>query len=145
MRISDWSSDVCSSDLLRAQAKSLYYEWVVLEKKKAVLEENRQIIETMLKLARIRYPYSQGSLGSIYKAEGRLHEVENMILMTGSGIVEKNIRLNALMNITRDTRYRIDTSLRILAPVLATAAVDTARSEEHTSEPPVTNAHLVCR
>src|SRR3546814_18593616 len=49
-----------------------------------------------------------------------------MILMTGSGIVEKNIRLNALMNIPRDTRYRIDTSLRILAPVLATAAVDTA-------------------
>src|SRR3546814_6541294 len=95
MRISDWSSDVCSSDLLRAQAKSLYYEWVVLEKKKAVLEENRQIIETMLKLARIRYPYSQGSLGSIYKAEGRLHEVENMILMTGSGIVEKNIRLRS--------------------------------------------------
>src|SRR3546814_8466723 len=30
------------------------------------------------------------------------------------------------MNIPRDTRYRIDTSLRILAPVLATAAVDTA-------------------
>src|SRR3546814_707062 len=80
---------------LRAQTKSLYYEWVVLEKKKAVLEENRQIIETMLKLARIRYPYSQGSLGSIYKAEGRLHEVENMILMTGSGIVEKNIRLRS--------------------------------------------------
>src|SRR3546814_17572966 len=49
-----------------------------------------------------------------------------MILMTGSGIVEKNIRLNALMNIPRDTRYRIDTSLRILAPVLATAAVGTA-------------------
>lgn len=110
---------------LRAQAKSLYYEWVVLEKKKEVLEENRQIMETMLKLARIRYPYNQGSLGSIYKAEGRLHEVENMILETGSSIVERNIRLNALMNIPRDTRYRIDTSARDFAPVLAAAAIDT--------------------
>src|SRR3546814_9073545 len=56
---------------LRAQAKSLYYEWLVLEKQKKVLEEDRQIMETMLTLARIRYHYNTGSLGSIYKADGR--------------------------------------------------------------------------
>lgn len=109
---------------LRARAKSLYYQWAVLEKKKAVLEENRQIMQTMLKLAEIRYPYNQGSLGSIYKAEGRLHEVENRILMTDNEMIEKNILLNSLMNIPRDARYRIDTSLQALGKVQA--AIDTA-------------------
>src|SRR3546814_20079285 len=75
-------------------------------------------METMLKLARIRYPYNQGSLGSIYKAEGRLHEVENMLLTTNNNMIQKNIRLNSLMNISGETRYRIDTGMQVLTPVL---------------------------
>lgn len=110
---------------LRAEARKLFYEWVVLEKKKKILEENREIMETMLKLARIRYPYNQAGLGSIYKAEGRLQEVENSLLETGNRIIEKNIGLNALMNIPRDTRYRIDTAVQLLATP-ALAASDTA-------------------
>ena len=67
---------------LRTEAKTYYYQWLVAEEKLKVLQENEQIMELMLKLARIRYPYNQGSLGNIYKAEGRLSEVQNMILMT---------------------------------------------------------------
>ena len=59
-------------------------------KKQHVLQENERIIELMLKLARIRYPYNQGSLGNIYKAEGRLHEVRNMLLMTAADIEESS-------------------------------------------------------
>lgn len=103
---------------LRAQAKNAYYQWAVLEKKKAVLEENLQIMQTMLKLAEIRYPYNQGSLGSIYKAEGRLHQVENKILMIDHDIIEKNIMLNTLMDIPSDIRYQIDTSLQDVDHVL---------------------------
>ena len=54
----------------RAQAKTAYYQWVVLEKKQAVLRENQRIMAFMLKLAKVRYPYNQSTLGSIYKAEG---------------------------------------------------------------------------
>lgn len=109
---------------LRAQAKTAYYSWVVLEKKMAVLKDNERIMEYMLKLARIRYPYSQGSLGSVYKAEGRLHEVENMQLMTASQIAQQNVQLNILMNQPKEQKYKIDTMVAIPEPVIL--AADTA-------------------
>ena len=109
---------------IRAEAKSLYYQWLVLEKKMAVLQENASIMEMMKKLAEIRYPYSQGSLGNIYKAEGRLYEVQNMILMTESDIEQKNIMLNTLMDIPTAIRYQIDTTVVDIGPLLT--SIDTA-------------------
>lgn len=96
---------------LRAEAKQAYFQWVVLEKKQAVLKESEQIMKTMQKLAEIRYPYQQGTLGSIYKAEGRMYEVQNMLEMVVGEIEEKNIRLNTLMALPKDLRYPIDTTL----------------------------------
>ncbi|MDX5420803.1 MAG: TolC family protein [Hymenobacteraceae bacterium] len=109
---------------LRAQAKAAYYSWVVLEKKMDVLQDSEHIMEYMLKLAKIRYPYSQGSLGSVYKAEGRLHEVQNMQLMTASQMEQQNVQLNILMNLPKEQRYRIDTVVMMPEPALL--AVDTS-------------------
>ena len=95
---------------LRAAAKTYYYKWLVAEKKHDVLKENLAIMELMLKLARIRYPYNQGSLGSIYKAEARLHEVENMILMTLADKKESSQRLKALMSTDVNDSIMVDTS-----------------------------------
>lgn len=108
---------------LRAQAKAAYYNWVVLEKQMDVLQDNERIMEFMLKLARIRYPYSQGKLGSIYKAEARLHEVKNMQLMTANQIEQQNVQLNILMNLPKDQKYKIDTTVTIPEPVIL--AIDT--------------------
>ncbi|WP_210489929.1 TolC family protein [Rufibacter aurantiacus] len=115
----------------RAQAKTAYYQWVVLEKKKSVLRESQRIMQFMLKLSKVRYPYNQSSLGSIYKAEGRLGEVENMLTMTDSEIILKNIQLNMLMNLPAETRFRIDTTVQTpeLLPLPDTAALSTARSD----------------
>ena len=98
---------------LRAQVKTAYYQWIVLEKKKKVLKENEGIMDLLLKVSRLRYPYNQSKLGNIYKAEGRLSEVQNMMLMNDNQIVQKNILLNQLMNIPNDYRFSVDTSLRI--------------------------------
>lgn len=95
---------------LRSEAKLYYYQWLVSGKKLSVLKEDVRIIELMIKLARIRYPYNQGSLGNIYKAEGRLSEVQNMILMTRSEIENDAIRLKALTNLPADFQITIDTS-----------------------------------
>ncbi|MFD1185654.1 TolC family protein [Pontibacter rugosus] len=108
---------------LRAQAKTAYYNWVVLEKQMEVLQENERIMEYMLKLARIRYPYSQGKLGGVYKAEARLHEVQNMQVMTASQIEQQNVQLNILMNLPKDQKYKIDTT--VFVPEPAILAVDT--------------------
>jgi cobalt-zinc-cadmium efflux system outer membrane protein len=99
---------------LRAEAKTLYYDWLVLNRKLSVLEENQQIVELMLELARLRYPYNQGSLGNIYKAEGRLYEVQNMTLMTKSEISEKEYRLKALMNMKPDAVFKLDTLTQVV-------------------------------
>jgi outer membrane protein TolC len=95
---------------LRAEAKTYYYQWLVLEKKINVLRENERIMDLMLKLARIRYPYNQGSLGNIYKAEGRLSEVQNMLLMTQSDIEDKSYRLKSLINLPASDSIMIDTT-----------------------------------
>jgi outer membrane protein TolC len=95
---------------LRAEAKTAYYQWLVAELKLKVLSENERIVDLMLKLSRLRYPYNQGSLGNIYKVEGRLGEVQNMILMTQGDVDEKIFRLKTLMNLPPDANIMIDTA-----------------------------------
>lgn len=108
---------------LRSQAKTAFYDWFVLEKKLVILRENQEIIQLMFNIAKARYPYNQSPLGNSFKAEGRLHEVENMIFMTENEIIQKNISLNALMNLPKDVRFAIDTFFRDFDPV--ELAVDT--------------------
>lgn len=117
---------------LRAEAKTFYYQWLVLEQKMNVLKENERIIEFMIKLARIRYPYNQGSLGNIYKAEGRLQEVQNMMLMTEGEIEEKKSRLRSLASLAPETPITIDTTQTIVfAPqqVMTDTAILRQRSD----------------
>jgi outer membrane protein, heavy metal efflux system len=100
-------------NVLRSEAKAMYYKWLVAEQKQNALRENERIIELMLKLARIRYPYNQGSLGNVYKAEGRLHEVQNMMLMTDADIEEFSFRLKTLMNVDVNDSIMIDTTMTV--------------------------------
>ena len=117
---------------LRAQAKIAYYQWMILERKKGVLKENEEIISLVLKIAQLRYPYNQSKLGNIYKAEGRLQEVHNMMLMNDNQIAQKNILLNQLMNVPYGIRYSIDTVNKPIQFVQAVA--DTITFAENRSD-----------
>ncbi len=112
-------------NVLRAEVKTAYYQWLIAEEKLKVLSESERIIELMLKLSRIRYPYNQGSLGAIYKAEGRQHEIQNMKLMTQGDIEESAYRLKSLMNLPPDTPMMVDTSMHVVFEA-HTLATDTA-------------------
>jgi outer membrane protein TolC len=118
---------------LRAEAKEYYYTLLMLERKAKVLNENKNIVELMLKLARIRYPYNQGSLGNIYKTEGRLYEVENMISMNQASIEEKKFQLKALMKLRGSEIIEVDTTWVVsFDPAMIqydTAALTTSRSD----------------
>jgi hypothetical protein len=118
---------------LRAEAKELYYSWLVAEKKTKVLHENKAIIEMMLKLSRLRYPYNQGSLGNIYKVEARLHEVDNMILMNQADIEEKQYRLKSLMKLPPMASIKMDTSTVVTFDVNQLSA-DTLQLSERRSD-----------
>ena len=118
---------------LRAEARQLYYTALVLQEKMRILKENEQIVTVMMKLARIRYPYNQGSLGSIYKAEGRLHEVQNEMLMAQADAEESAYRLKALMNLPPTAPFSIDTTTRVAFDaqriIADTAALSQSRSD----------------
>jgi outer membrane protein, heavy metal efflux system len=120
-------------NVLRSEAKAMYYQWLVAEQKLTILKENERIMQLMLNLARIRYPYNQGSLGNIYKAEGRLSEVQNMIQMTNGSIEESSFRLKSLMNLPVETQIMVDTATEITyepnALIYDTAALSTQRSD----------------
>jgi outer membrane protein TolC len=118
---------------LRSEAKSMYYQWLVAEEKLQVLRENERIMELMLKLARLRYPYNQGTLGNIYKAEARLSEVQNMIHISQGDVEESAFRLKSLMNIPADAQMMVDTTMQIAWEpdllIYDTAALSAQRSD----------------
>jgi outer membrane protein, heavy metal efflux system len=60
-----------------------------------------------------------------------LYEVENMLLMTNNEIQMKNIQLNMLMSLPPETRFSIDTVVRVPEPIALpdTAALTTIRSD----------------
>lgn len=96
---------------LRSEAKKQYYEWVVLEKRKAVLRENEEIIRFMIRLAEVRYPYNQSKLNSIYDAQAQLARLRNEQLMIGGQIRRRQAGLNTLMNRPPEVSFAVDTTL----------------------------------
>lgn len=98
---------------LKARARQLFFGLMIDYRKIKYQEENKRIMETMQKIAEIRYPFNQGGLNQVFKAEGRKYEAENMILMTESGIRSKKIALNTLMNRSADTDFQIDTTFKV--------------------------------
>jgi cobalt-zinc-cadmium efflux system outer membrane protein len=118
---------------LKSEAKAAYYRWLVAVEKSKTLKESERIIELMIKLARIRYPYNQGSLGNIYKAEGRLNEVHNMLQMTQGDIDESSFRLKSLMNMDPDSTIMIDTATTVSYEV-SPAIYDTATLSQQLSD-----------
>jgi len=117
---------------LRAQAKRLYYNWIIAAERIRLLQQNQQIIETMKKIAEVRYPYNQSQLGSIYKAEARVTGNHNMIHMQHGVIDKARAWLNSLMNRPGMEPFRIDTTLEpvfVPAPTYDTAALAVARKD----------------
>ncbi|MBS1545633.1 MAG: TolC family protein [Bacteroidetes bacterium] len=119
---------------LKSQARAAYYQWLVLKKKKKVLVRNEAILTMMMKINQLRYPYNQSKLSDIYKVEGKLGELKNMILVNDNQAEQQNILLNQLMNLSQETRFTIDTTLSITsfrpAPVDSSTLVQN-RSDIH--------------
>ena len=93
--------DVVINELLFTARKN-YYDWIVLEKKLKVLDENDKLLKFMMQSAEIRYKNGLGKISAYYKAKAALANVENMQLMLRNEIVQKRIAINTVMN--RNTR-----------------------------------------
>ena len=100
---------------LKAQAKQLYYTWLISQKRIGLLEKNERIMETMKKVEELRYTYNQSELGGIYKVEGRIQENRNKIQQQKGEIAKIRAWLNSLMNQEGSQYFEIDSNYK---PVL---------------------------
>ncbi len=98
---------------LRSRARQLYFDLLIASKRIKFQHEGRRIMQTMKRLAEIRYPYNQGRLNEVFRAEGRLAEAENMLIMTEGQIRTYKIALNALMNRPATAVLEIDTNYKV--------------------------------
>lgn len=99
---------------LRREAKILYYNRYVTEKKQLILKESEEILQLLITTSEEKFSNNQSQLQTIYKAKARLAELNNMLLMLDGAIAESNIGLNILMVRDVNTTFQIDT---LIAPV----------------------------
>ncbi|ADY51251.1 outer membrane protein-like protein [Pseudopedobacter saltans DSM 12145] len=98
---------------LKNLAKQNYFDIIINRKKLAYLEKNIEIMKTMKKLGEIRYQYNKGNLSQIYKAEGRIFEMESMLNEIESSVDIAKINLNVLMNRNPQLNFEIDESTEL--------------------------------
>ena len=101
--------DVIVNELLFTARKN-YYDWIVLEKKLKVLDENDKLLKFMIQSAEIRYKNGLGKISAYYKAKAALANVENMQLMLRNEINQKRIAINTVMNRSTETAFAVDTN-----------------------------------
>ncbi|MBP7388764.1 MAG: TolC family protein [Chitinophagales bacterium] len=104
------SSKSFQRNLLFADAKMNYYEWIILKLKNKVLSENENLLNMVIESSELRYPYRNEKLASIYKAKAQLAELKSMQLMNENEMKQKQIQLNTLMNRDKNAGFEIDTS-----------------------------------
>jgi outer membrane protein TolC len=96
---------------LYAVAKKNFFQWMVIEKKITVLNENVKLIDFMIKSAEIRYKNGIGKINAYYKAKAALGSIHNLKLMLQNERLQKKIMLNTLMQRSRLQPLFIDTIL----------------------------------
>ncbi|OJW81505.1 MAG: hypothetical protein BGO69_08945 [Bacteroidetes bacterium 46-16] len=98
-------------NLLYYTARVYYYRRYVGETKLRLLKEYKELLSLLIKNAKEKYAYNQAELGTIFKAEASLSELNNMEYMLLSQIAEGSIGINTLLNREVNTPFSIDTFL----------------------------------
>lgn len=98
---------------LNAAAKKNYYEWIIIEKKLSVLDEDEKLLQFMITNAETRYKNGLGKISAYYKAKASLGNIENMRIELQNELLQKRIALNTLMNRDKLTEFSIDTNYTI--------------------------------
>ncbi|POS02241.1 outer membrane protein TolC [Flavobacterium croceum DSM 17960] len=98
---------------LYAIAKTNYYQWLVLNKKVKVANDNLLLLNYMIKSMEIRYQYNMDKLPTYYKAKSQYNELESMIIMLQNDISQKRIMLNTLMSRDKNTMFEIEEAFEL--------------------------------
>lgn len=102
-----------TSNQLNALAKTNYYQWLVLNKKIIIANDNLLLLDYMIKSMEIRYQYNMDKLPTYYKAKSQYSALQSMIVMLENDISQKRIMLNTLMARDKNTSFEIDTTYKL--------------------------------
>ena len=95
---------------LYGEAKKNYFDWLIIEKKQSVLNDNEKLLNFMIQSAELRYKNNLGKLNAYYKAKAELGKIENQREELNNEIKRKQILLNTLMNRDKNEDFEIDTN-----------------------------------
>src|SRR5574340_593977 len=95
---------------LYAEAKKNYYDWLVIEKKQSVIDENEKLLNFMIQSTELRYKNNLGKLNAYYKAKAELGKIENQREGLRNDEKQKQILLNTLMNRDKNEDFIVDTN-----------------------------------
>ena len=98
---------------LKALAKTNYFQWLVLNKKIKIANDNLLLLEYMIKSMEIRYQYNMDKLPTYYKAKSQYSTLQGMIVMLQNDISQKRIMLNILMARDQDTPFEIEATYEL--------------------------------
>ena len=95
---------------LYAESKKNYYEWLIIQKKLNVIDQNEKLLNFMIQNAEIRYKNGLEKISAYYKAKAALGNLQSMRLMLQNDLKQKRIALNTLMNRDKNMVFEIDTT-----------------------------------
>jgi outer membrane protein TolC len=95
---------------LYADAKKNYFDWIIIQKKISVIDEDEKLLKFMIQSAELRYKNNLGKLNAYYKAKASLAKIENQREMLSNEINLKKIALNTLMNRDKNENFIVDTN-----------------------------------
>jgi outer membrane protein TolC len=98
---------------LYTAAKENYFQWLVIKKKLAILDQDQKMLDFMIKNAELRYKNNLGKISAYYKAKASLGNLQSMRIMLENELNQKRISLNTLMSRNKATVFDIDTSYSI--------------------------------
>lgn len=117
---------------LKALAKTNYFQWLVLNKKIKIANDNLLLLDYMIKSMEIRYQYNMDKLPTYYKAKSQYSALESMVVMLQNNISQKRIMLNTLMARDKNTVFEIDENYTLVdfnTIILDTTSLSKNRSD----------------
>ena len=99
---------------LNALAKTNYFQWLVLNKKIKIADDNLLLLDYMIKSMEIRYQYNMDKLPTYYKAKSQYSALQSMNVMLQKDIAQKRIMLNMLMARDKSTAFEIDATYELI-------------------------------
>lgn len=94
---------------LVSQARSAYYELIVIGQKEKLFQQNEKLLEFMIQSAEIRYKNNLGSMNSYYKLKAALTKLKTAGLVLHAAKTEQQNIINNLL-LKEDTQsFEVDT------------------------------------